>query len=932
MKKLLFFASLLCIVMMFDSCKKDELVPEGEMPSWLGSSIYGELSNPKSLQGSFKYYLQLIDDLDYDEVLSKTGSKTIFPANDEAFEAFFRNNKWNVSSYDELTTEMKSLLLYSSMLDNALLLEMLPNTSSGTTNEIIKGQAIKHATNLSLVNSIVDVKKENYPKNKYWDLITDNSIKAVYDASVPMLVHFTREYMLNNNITTKADASGINDFKIITGSQSEDACDTVFIFDNKVIEGNVTCQNGYIHQLENVLVPPGNMAQLLRESSNTSYFSHMLEFLSVPEESQAVTQDYQSLKKSTDKVYNVRYLSGRSEDGKAYSTDPITKVTASAYLNYDPGWNQYYPASSTTSGIDNSITDIGAMFVPTNDALWQYFGKDGNGAYIINEYGDYQNNDSTDFLKNLDALHSKKPEVLPTFVNNLMKASFASTVPSKFTEITNDANEDMLIRVDSLMKKADGTYDVRIANNGVIYMMRSVLAPDEYASVMGPSTIYRNMSIMGDFIKRDQTKGSYRSKFGDMYYYLLAMKSHYAFFTPTNDAFEKYYVDVTTLGKAEPEALKFYFDETQPNVRVSYQRYKYDPKTGKVSDPVGEPAAAADDNNGRTSQVTDLLNYHTVVLDDGEVFGRNNYYVTKGGGAIKVNFTGGDSLVWGELQDDGKWEKSRITGYQNSKNGTAFFIDHLIQPTATSIYSVLNDESNGERFSEFLKICGLFEQSSLLEWAGISADIIGTTGKSQQDRYLVFTDEEQKCLDLNVNFLSSFNYTVYAPNNTAMDKAYALGLPTYETVYALYEKHYDDIKSQYADSEEADKTLAKAYIDILRDFVRYHFQNNSVFADNVVKSAEYQTLDIDELGLPQKVQVSGGSGTLVVTDNSGVAHEIKSTQGGLVNVFARDMVFDDKKTANPKKISSSAFAVVHEVSDALNFESNGRYDKDERLK
>ena len=98
MKKLFLYASLMCIGLM--SCKKDYLVPEGELPSWLGESIYKELQQSSQLEGTFNTYCKLIDDLGYTEVLSKTGSKTIFPANDEAFARFFAggNNKFGVSS------------------------------------------------------------------------------------------------------------------------------------------------------------------------------------------------------------------------------------------------------------------------------------------------------------------------------------------------------------------------------------------------------------------------------------------------------------------------------------------------------------------------------------------------------------------------------------------------------------------------------------------------------------------------------------------------------------------------------------------------------------------------------------------------------------------------------------------------------------------
>ena len=68
------------------SCK-DEYTLTGQ-PSWLGNSIYERLQQ----EGNYTTLLQLVDDLEQTEVLSHTGSKTLFAANDSAFKAWFSNN------------------------------------------------------------------------------------------------------------------------------------------------------------------------------------------------------------------------------------------------------------------------------------------------------------------------------------------------------------------------------------------------------------------------------------------------------------------------------------------------------------------------------------------------------------------------------------------------------------------------------------------------------------------------------------------------------------------------------------------------------------------------------------------------------------------------------------------------------------------------
>ena len=77
------------------SCK-DDYTWDDEKPTWLNSSIYESLQE----RANFNTYLRLLEDKDVNiegvrnlkDVLSKTGSKTVFVANDQAWEEFFKAN------------------------------------------------------------------------------------------------------------------------------------------------------------------------------------------------------------------------------------------------------------------------------------------------------------------------------------------------------------------------------------------------------------------------------------------------------------------------------------------------------------------------------------------------------------------------------------------------------------------------------------------------------------------------------------------------------------------------------------------------------------------------------------------------------------------------------------------------------------------------
>ena len=117
-------ACLLAVCSLFYACK-DEYILDEEMPERLGTNLYDNLLQ----RGNFTNYLRLLSDPDINvkgatsmqEVLQRTGSKTLFVANDEAWNEFFRknaglpeSNPWhNATSYANLSAAQKKLLLHS---------------------------------------------------------------------------------------------------------------------------------------------------------------------------------------------------------------------------------------------------------------------------------------------------------------------------------------------------------------------------------------------------------------------------------------------------------------------------------------------------------------------------------------------------------------------------------------------------------------------------------------------------------------------------------------------------------------------------------------------------------------------------------------------------------------------------------------------------
>ncbi len=908
----------------FTACKDDyDLDDPGNYPSWLGGSIYEALKNPealgnsggKVLTGTFNNYVRLIDDLGYAETLRKTGSKTVFPSNDEAFSRFFANNTWGVTKYEDLTEAMKKQLLYASMLDNALLVEMLSNISDGTT-AVTQGQALKHTTGANVIDTITSMKdKADMPANNhYWEKYYGKGINFVMDATRPMLVHFTEEQMTANNITTRGSYS---DFEVVTGTPYNIDEHSAYIFRNKIICADVTCKNGYIHQMQEVLVPPGNLAEVIRTNGESNYFSRMLDRFSAPYYDASTTKNYNDYaqangRQQIDSIYQKRYMSLHSQGGSLL-LDP-NGANAAYVLPYDPGWNNYNNGTG-----ENASKDIAAMFVPTDAALEAYFLPGGSGAFLIEQFG-AKPNTKENLAENIDSIPLQNVQQL---IGNLMKKSFVSTVPSKFNRVMDEASDPMGLSLEVINKTADGTYDVKIANNGVAYMLNTMFAPPSLIAVSAPVTLSNNMRVMNEAI--NDGKNRTMLSLGLNYYaYLLAMSANYALFIPTDNAFSNYYIDPAYLGTDQPRALKFYYVSRAPYVLCS--AWKYNKSTGEIGDSIGMVSTS----QFRT-QLTDILNYHTVVLPEGKKIGENKFYKTKHGGGIRLtpNHSPGEANVgWkvsgnSPLSQEGQYEAS-ITQVYNQKNGVAYAVDRVIQAPQQSVLDVLKDE----RFSEFLALCNDFDMDDLMGFASDKlTEVNSVTGKKRMDAYHTFAAKGG--LTDNVNYFNSYNYTVYAPDNAAMQKAYDRGLPRWSDIKKLYDQYNDQLEEQKAAKNisaevQAARDKALAMVEEINTFIRYHFQDNSVYADNIVEEGVYPTACSDTLGIREKLTVTGSGGQLTVRDNLGQTVTVNAANAAKIsNRMTRDYVLNKSSYS----ITTSSFAVVHQISTPLSTHAGtDRYD------
>ena len=120
----------------------------------------------------------------------------------------------------------------------------------------------------------------------------------------------------------------------------------------------------------------------------------------------------------------------------------------------------------------------------------------------------------------------------------------------------------------------------------------------------------------------------------------------------------------------------------------------------------------------------------------------------------------------------------------------------------------------------------------------------------------------------------------------------------------------------------------KADVELIVNFVKYHFQDNSVYVDNLPHSivegeevkyvVKYETAALDEVTKRfSAVTVQTQNGTISVKgdideiDNTCYVNNAEGTEGILHNIMTRDIEFSSQN------IETSSYAVVHQIDGFL---------------
>ena len=895
------------------SCDKDILTGQ---PEWLGNSIYERLQ--EGIDGkSFNYTIRLINDLDQTEVLSQTGSKTLFVASDEEYDKWFSSNSWGVSSYDDLTLSQKKQLFNGTMINNAYLIELMSNTEAETVNgDPEKGMCMRRMTAASIYDNVPVMNPSEFPGNsslpgdpvnKAWKEVKDAN-KAIYllqDNSATPMIHFLPEYMQKNNIKD-------SDLKIISNGESDNINDS-WISGKKVISKEQTCKNGYIYVVSGVMETNPNMAAIIRDESkevSTTKWANFLSRFSVPEkvvmsENEKLVFERQHPELADKDMYVLRYLNNSSNHSCTSPTGKTADNLSITLLKLDPGWNQYTAAELSMKN------DAGVMLVPTDEAVDAWLSS-GVGQVLMDKY------------KSIDKVDI---ETMAKLLNVNIFGSFAATVPSKFESVQNDAQLPLNIKDANIVRCYMGC-------NGVVYVVNKVFEPAEFSSVTFPALLYggepdpdKPDELSFQLIYKamqGRVDGSPNSDYDlDFTPYLTSMDSKFNIIIPYNMIVSRgntsdvknrkvvRFIDPCSWGMDQPWLYECYVDTAGyhgPRGAVVARAYKV---TNIQADGTISINTSGTENVTSSIVANRLFDYIDNAIVVGDITSSQEFYKTKAGSTVSIK----GNKVRGGLQIEKNYDIPVDKIYKEGNGNTYCIVadatidngglkSRIPQTASKSLYKLLKEEA--DKSSDKLFYNMIYQPS-----------------KDVQTQYILSSNINSKyvCLkdDYNYKNFDNYNYTVYVPKDAQIQSWIDAGyLPTWDD--------FDNIKTYYPSlTDKQVKAAQDTIANIITNFVKYHVQDNSVYVGGApCNNTSYET---GTLNMKNKrfytvnVTTDATSGSVKGLGNDAAI----SFDSEYYNKPGREMWIElagsaEELTANNvyrSKIAASSYIVVHKINGVL---------------
>jgi len=406
----------LTIAVLFTNCRKKAFDEYYGRPDNLASPIYQQLQT----KGNFKSLLACIDKAGYKATLSAAGYWTLFAPNDEAFQKFFTDR--GITDVSQLDSGTCRQIVTYSLVYNAFTKARLGDYQAATgwvANSAFKRRTAYYSgfyddtTNAGQKVKALSSNRNNTNGNNYF-VLGDNNNKYI-------------PYFVDNFVSGRAlSATDYNYFypgTTYTGFN---------VIDAKVVNPDAFAENGYIQEIDKVLLPLPSLDQYLASNPQFSEFKKLFDKYMV----QFVL--------NSDATSRFKILTG--------ANDNVYIKTFSTSLAFSPN-NENFLKLQDNDAQSNSWT----MFVPKNDVLTDYI--------------------KSVLLENYTSLDQLPLQIIADFLNAHMFQ--AAVWPSKFATTNNFQGEPA--RFDP---KTD-IVDKKILSNGIFYGTSKVQLANVFTTVYG---------------------------------------------------------------------------------------------------------------------------------------------------------------------------------------------------------------------------------------------------------------------------------------------------------------------------------------------------------------------------------------------------------------------------------------------------------------
>lgn len=878
-----------------------------------GSTLYDNLQ----ALGNYTTYLRLIDSFagiqrafkneitdDERKYMGSFDTLTVFAPNDEAFDRFFAHNAWTdeqgnaISSYEQLSDSQKLSLIYMSYIPGFVIANSLH--ASKSVRGYLRLYSYDRQFNLVPYKHTGGTDINTFPPDSYsyfdyakelnqhivdgvwigYGTIGDYTGALAYRGGTMI---WNDDYWQYNGLS--------HDDLVFIGAAYTEGSEHITIGNAHITQPNQRCKNGYLHLVDEVVVPQLNLMCALAQARWGGKCSL----------ASSLVQRFNYLKYDPDYTYYDEQILNDGDSAMTVRNSLLDRV-------------------STTT------TQTPAIILPTDEALKAFLLASDNP---LGQCGINQDNYYT-------MLMSLPREVLQPFVKEWFRTSFTDVLPSRYSNMRSAKGHQLFAGVTTPEAYKLAVQQVIHAVDGIIVVVDAVPNAEDLRNEL--TFVKLAGQVAGAALTANDRYDGERSASPFSTDYQREMHNKpFTMFVPTDEGLKQYgLVDPMSMASNNRNSWRYWSLSPQSissdgngKIAVAARAYRYDynkVRNAETDRPLGVSFSnsandGANVNYGPTKRqlLTDMLDQHIVLQNlDSMLNTSRHWYLSRSGMPIYMKeHTNTNIVVNGGMQIDlnerdaaDKHDCTLQFVGQNS-TGTSVFIDRPMQPTSQNVFQRLQSNDAFSTFFEYAEALNnaytlkkmLFgdEASEALSW-----------------KYTIFADRSGgytrygNANTMLVNFFHNFNYTIFVPTNEGMQKAVEAGLPTIESIEQFVEESLDD-NGQLPDDK---REQAQARYLTLLNFLKYHFCDKSYFLEPDLESGDIEqttTACIDASNQQAlTADINSGNGMLMVRDAS---NRYKAVKPDLANIIARDAEFNNDPT-RARYIRSASNVVLHGIDNA----------------